>query len=571
LFDSLGLQTDGKQKALDGLDACLSVIKPEYSYMSLQELCEKTRLPKEEIIFFFDQEVFAGFQSILNPENYYFESQAHVMLRNYIDSKNSISIALKNASSNISISSADREAEVVDCSKPLVLNEPSNVPSVQQKPYQTDSLVIPTEAIEEDKSGRYRNIAIEKVAHYCQLKNNFEKGRFLKTVGHTYSGGVVNRSSKDYVTHLELNIVPVKVGDESKGFRLDLRGKCSVFMKVISVFDGQKRIRLDTLCERDAHHRANTLIHEKCIEKSVDLLPDSEEKCLEDILTISNKCNRMVQNRTEGDMMQYVSLWQHIAGKTPLKYIDDNFVLDVIAEFLEHNYNRSTVHHYCCELRKTLELAKKRKWITEVPTIPSFQSDVRDFIDITPDKFREFRDEYCRLAVLNSREPGFEIVLHETFLEVLRHTGQRLTSTKKIDISNIDFERKVLRIPKLLSKAKVALDIPLSDKALSAISTLLVKRKEYGIEHDCLFSKDNNGSLISVHRESWKYAALKAELTEDLTRHHFRHYFITTMLRDGASYLDAKIAGGFTSSAALLRYLHCTTTKTSFEAVNSIT
>ncbi|WP_158972598.1 tyrosine-type recombinase/integrase [Paraglaciecola sp. L3A3] len=454
----------------------------------------------------------------------------------------------------------------------------SNVfPQTLQKPIenipvsnQSNETNIKTLEAEELCRKEYLDIVTAKISEY-DAANKTKKTKLINSGLSQIQGGN-QRKTVTYVETFNLNVTEVKKGAPSQGFRLDLRKQTPINIRLKRIFNNQSRIRIEGKTEKEAKIAANKLIGEKSNLMNINLLDYVEGKTLLDGLITGFKTNKISTSKTVDEMNRDVALLQFIAGFVPLKLFNDDFVLDIILCFKEasSNLSSSTINKFCCELRKTLQLCYERSWIEKVPNIPSFQSGGRQFIDINKEKFAVFTDTYSQLCSEKSTDKLFSYHYHNTCLKLFRYSGMRKANLFEMKISNIDFTYKIYRIHSAESKSNIDIDIPLSDRAMEAIQTLLGERKRVGIKSDYLFATQSGRNSYLIDRRCWKLAVQKAKLSERLSPHYFRHYFLTMIIRNGGSISDAKIAGGFKTTRALKKYLHVKVTSGSTNMVNSV-
>jgi integrase len=550
----------------------------ENAYLTLDDICSICHLPEVEILGLFRKGLIPGFQSFVSDVQFYFTPDAPKILKMNLNSMTHkfSQQELFNSSSHPSLRAQDHTNGLRHNISEMQFSE--NSYEVTKVASQTGYFDTQKKQIEEDKGvfekakptlhlnqQHFLNNTIKKIEQYCRTIDNYSTSELLKSVRGKITGEDLQQIP-DYVDILSLDIKLVTASSPTSGYRLDLRNEDVSTKKVRNILGG-KRIRLEGTNIFEAKEAANIKIQHKCNESNIELIAQEFNGNLNQALKITYKKNMISQKKTIHEMEQYLLFWQFVAGDVPLEFIDTDFVVEVVAKLFSEGKKPSTVHHFCTELRKTMDNALHRKWINYVPKIPSFQSEHRNFIDIPEEKFTVFKNTYIQLQ--NNQNSHHDFV-DGTFIDLLRYSGMRLANTENTSVNDIDLKRKLLRIPKSVSKADIDMDIPLSNKALDAINGLLLYRQKVGITHPSLFAKCNEGKTVKVNKKAWKTALIKADLPENLVRHHFRHYFITTLIREGSSYENARIAGGYKSMASMLRYIHCGATDAVFDAVNKI-
>lgn len=240
---------------------------------------------------------------------------------------------------------------------------------------------------------------------------------------------------------------------------------------------------------------------------------------------------------------------------------DDSLKLDEIDLFLLRGFIA-----YCHE-RKLARSSVERK----ISTIKSFYKflTLRKLVDdnlAKPLKFPKKEQKTFNIFniddlfnLLDSPEKSSPAGLRDALiLELLYATGLRISELVGIEISDIDFTGKRLRV---MGKGKKERIIPLSDlhldmiKDYNKIKSKIPKNRT--IETPKLFINKFGTALTdrSVRRIVDKYLKITG-LPENFSPHDFRHSFATHMLESGADLRTIQELLGHSSLSTTQKYTH---------------
>ncbi len=150
-------------------------------------------------------------------------------------------------------------------------------------------------------------------------------------------------------------------------------------------------------------------------------------------------------------------------------------------------------------------------------------------------------------------------------LELFSASGARISELCGIDIADIDFSEKTVR---LLGKGSKERIVPLYRRCLSILTTyietgrpaLLEKRKaDAGAQNALFISTRGNRMSSSSMRARFKTWAAAAGLPSDITPHAMRHTFATGLLDGGADLRSVQELLGHSSLSTTQIYTHLTT------------
>ena len=357
----------------------------------------------------------------------------------------------------------------------------------------------------------------------------------------------------DYVTQHSLNVIKQP---KRKYYQLDLRGKEPYQIKLRKNLKVKSMVSLVSDNYKEACLIANKKIHDKQLSngESSDLFIDNE-LVLNHALILGMKKNSNEDKKTIKGMQQKLGFWSYVSGTVKLELINHHFIIAILDQMREGGFMASTRNAYAVELRKSLQQSYDNELIDKMPSIPSFQSNRRGLIELPwKDVWLPFIESYA----INKEE--------ELFLKLIWHFAHRHTNVNNLTIGQIDYTNRIVHFARSEHKSNEMMDVPLSEDAIDIIEELKSYNQSTGYTGDKLFPNING-----INKKRWDKTIKKLSLDSNLVLHHVRHYFITDMLRNGASREDVAKAAGYKSVEGMKRYDHTGVTKSAQEAVNKRT
>jgi site-specific recombinase XerD len=185
---------------------------------------------------------------------------------------------------------------------------------------------------------------------------------------------------------------------------------------------------------------------------------------------------------------------------------------------------------------------------------------------------RNCQDEESRLvAVIGKKYP-----FHLPEFTIALHTGMRLSEQYRTEWSDIDFERKLLTIPR--SKSDKKRHIPLNSLAVSAFQKLLtISRSKSGKKRNTpvnsaavsVFQRvlpstsklnfvflDMDGKEVLQSNKHWFDDAVAEAGIKDFTWHCLRHTFASRLTMAGVDIRTVQELMGHSSITVTMRYAH---------------
>lgn len=163
-------------------------------------------------------------------------------------------------------------------------------------------------------------------------------------------------------------------------------------------------------------------------------------------------------------------------------------------------------------------------------------------------RFLSAQEEVALRKVILARFPGFL-----SQLEISIHTGMRAGEQFGLKWSQIDFQRRILTLPK--TKNGSTRHIPLNSVAIAALTAVKTSAPDTTRNAPVFASHRNYGSALQSPR-GWFKSALADAKVEDYTWHCNRHTFASRLVMAG---VDIRTVGellGHRSLAMTMRYSH---------------
>ncbi len=248
------------------------------------------------------------------------------------------------------------------------------------------------------------------------------------------------------------------------------------------------------------------------------------------------------------DLTQFARYLEERRGK--LKEIDNIFLRGFLAELHEKKLKKTTVARKLASIRSFLQFCLRKNWLEDNPAkavitpkqekpIPSFLSEeeMANFLDLPQsNKLIDLRDR--------------------AVLELLYATGIRVSELTGLDLEDLSFEEKMVRVR---GKGKKERLVPFGRKAEESLKSYLLGRNLIPgqAEGKALFTNYIGGRLTSrsVERIVDKYIRSTA-VRRKISPHSLRHSFASHLLGRGADLRVIQELLGHESLATTQKYTH---------------
>ena len=229
----------------------------------------------------------------------------------------------------------------------------------------------------------------------------------------------------------------------------------------------------------------------------------------------------------------------------------------VIREYLGSIYGRfqrTTIARKLSAVRSFF-LFLERKGITETNpaadiATPRLGKHIPNYLGV---------DEVFRLLERPDREKPMGL-RDLAIMELLYSCGIRVSELEALNISSIDFDRRMVRV---MGKGRKERIVPVGRQALQALrdyleaTAFLRKNKEVSSAEDALFINIRGGrlSVRSIGKIIKRYAG-ESGLPFDVSPHSMRHTFATHLLDGGADLRSVQELLGHVSLSTTQKYTH---------------
>ncbi len=215
----------------------------------------------------------------------------------------------------------------------------------------------------------------------------------------------------------------------------------------------------------------------------------------------------------------------------------------------------ATKNRYLALIKLTYRLAERNGWIKLNPArLVRMQKEnnqrVRYLNQHAPSPtnvgyLQMCNDEESRLVAVIQSNYSF----HLPEFEIALHTGMRRSEQYSTEWSSVNFERKVLTIPR--SKHGETRHIPLNSVVLAAFKSLL---PNMGTSNLVFLNQDGHGSLQG--NKHWFEDAVREAGVRDFTWHDLRHTFASRLVMAGEGLRMVQEVMGHRSITTTCRYAH---------------
>ena len=243
--------------------------------------------------------------------------------------------------------------------------------------------------------------------------------------------------------------------------------------------------------------------------------------------------------------------------KNGIKYIDHQIMRKFIVYLKEKKYSKRSISRKVSTARSFFKFLQKEEIIEVNPTLnlitPKIDKKLPYFLYLQEiDKLMETPPRN-KLSGIRDR----------AILEILYGTGIRVSELINLNIDDIDFNEKIIKVLGKGSKERI---LPLSNPVIKAMQEYIEKRYLFNrnkfdktINKNALFLNRFGGRLTarSIRRIIIKYIKI-AGLNKKLSPHVLRHSFATHLLGGGADLRSVQELLGHKSLSTTQIYTHIT-------------
>jgi integrase/recombinase XerD len=206
-----------------------------------------------------------------------------------------------------------------------------------------------------------------------------------------------------------------------------------------------------------------------------------------------------------------------------LEQIDAEKIIHFLNHLREHQYASSSLARLLISLKIFFRFLKKEGILAQDP---SFHLDSPKLWKLMPQILSISEVEKLLLIIADGEE---ELLRDRAILFLLYATGIRVSELCALDL--LDINEEAVRVRGKGGKERL---VPIAQRALNAIDTYLLHRKQEGGDKALFLNK--KGKRIDRF-EVWRLVksyAKKAQISKNISPHTLRHSFATHLLENGA-------------------------------------
>lgn len=237
--------------------------------------------------------------------------------------------------------------------------------------------------------------------------------------------------------------------------------------------------------------------------------------------------------------------------------VDYRTVRGFLADLARQHYARSTIARKLAALRALFRFLLQEGAVSANPAklAPTPKQDQRLPEYLYEDEMEALLSAPDESTALGQRD--------RALLELLYATGVRVSELVAMDVADVDFEARSIRVIGKGNRERVVL---MGQRAAQAVRRYLADGREQLLragtapDHEALFLNRSGGrlSVRGVQQRVNKYV-LEAAASRRITPHALRHSFATHMLDGGADLRSIQVLLGHASLSTVGIYTHVTT------------
>ena len=135
-----------------------------------------------------------------------------------------------------------------------------------------------------------------------------------------------------------------------------------------------------------------------------------------------------------------------------------------------------------------------------------------------------------------------------TLLNIMRYTGRRISEYTALQVKDVNLEKGSMNMWILKRKQKIQRETILNEFCVKLLRVYILKNK---LKLDDYLFRTN--SIRAIQRRIKKFA-VDAGINKNVSPHSFRHYFVTSLLKQGWGYDKISKLTGHASPATLVHY-----------------
>ena len=313
------------------------------------------------------------------------------------------------------------------------------------------------------------------------------------------------------------------------------------------------RVRLNTCDYTEAVKLAAANLKTKLSQLGIDFscVVHFQEQNFELWNEVYRKAERLVRDKKSStnqvkQRARKLAFFNYMFATTDLRSFSQELVEQINDTIVLSGRKDSTRNKYLIELRAIYEELFAKRLVNENIGICSFQSGKRELIELSIDKFNNFRDAYAKSTT------EANLLTFAYFSGVRKSNGLENICISKMKLSDIEDttlkNSSFIKVPACHTKGKRLVTIHITKPIKDAIQSQLEYRRKNNITHDNLFALDNSGTTIDFDMKRWETALEKAGIDSTFRFHHFRHNRAYQILLAGGTFEEVRQLLGLAST-----------------------
>ena len=270
-------------------------------------------------------------------------------------------------------------------------------------------------------------------------------------------------------------------------------------------------------------------------------------------LTYEKRYSKHTINSYKNDLDQFINFLETNFEVSEPREVKSAFIKSWIVFLIESKYSTTSVRRKLVSVNSFFKYLLKEEEIDNNPA-----SNIQG--PKNPKRIVKYLEEEELNGVLDNFdfEDSFEGIRDKLIIDLLYGTGIRLSELIGLEKSNLDLQKKVVKVRGKRNKERI---IPINDTLTNTIKIYLSKISESMVSSSSkyllLTSKGKQLYPMLVYRTVKKYIEEYASRT-GISPHALRHSFATHLLNRGADINAIKELLGHASLAATQVYTHNT-------------
>lgn len=275
------------------------------------------------------------------------------------------------------------------------------------------------------------------------------------------------------------------------------------------------------------------------------LLKDQHSRSFLDYLHIEKGLSQNSVKSYQSDLYHFKN-WLKDNSDISTTSVQSDHIVSYIKHLFKLGLKSSSVNRKISSIKSYYLFLKKKNFIDEIPTedIPTPKQEQKIPISISERDVEK---------LLNSIDGDSDIEIRDrAMIELLYATGLRVSELVNIQFSDIDINRRVLRVIGKGSKERL---VPFGDQACNTLNRYLSVRSKVEEKKVFLSNRKRGISRVSFWNRIKVYLG-KCNLKTNISPHTLRHAFATHLLNRGADLRSVQMLLGHSDLSTTQIYTH---------------